>query len=138
MKKILLTIMLLLPLAVAAQGELYKRYASRPDLTVAQVSGFRLNDSVRVDVVLLAADDEAAWQKLKKEFGIDGTEGVTSWLGDVRQPSRRTRWSGAPVVRVVASHGRRTVGLYRLDNERQYDALIDYQLGTMQTPSKKK
>ena len=123
--------LLLLPLAVSAQGELYKRYAARQDLTVAQVSGFKLNDSVRVDVVLVVADDEMAWQHIKEELGIHSIEGVTSWLGTVDQPARRTKWDGHPVLRVVASHSRRTVGFYRIDNERQYDALLDYQLEKM-------
>lgn len=35
----------LLPFGAMSQSELYKRYASRQDLTVAQVSGFKLNDT---------------------------------------------------------------------------------------------
>ena len=56
--------MMLLTTAAMAQNDLYKRYASRPDLTVAQVSGFKLNESERVDVVIVVADNEAAWKKL--------------------------------------------------------------------------
>lgn len=131
MKRILTILLLLLPLAAAAQGELYKRYASRPDLTVAQVSGFRLDDTVRVDVVLMVADDEAAWQRLKKEFKINGEDGVESWLGNTAQPAQRMKWNGKPVLRAVASHSRRTIAFYRIDNETQYDALLDYQLNKM-------
>ena len=132
MKKILIILILLLPVAMMAQSELYKRYASRQDLTVAQVSGFKLNDSVRVDVVLVVADNERAWQQLKKELDIRGEEGVTSWLGEMKQPSKRTRWNGRPLLRVVASHTRHAVGFYRLDTEKQYDALLDYQMNKMQ------
>ena len=123
--------MLLLPIAAMSQSELYKHYASQPNLTVAQVSGFQLNDSVRVDVVLIVADNDAAWQRLKKELDIRGKEGVNSWLGHVNQPSQRVTWNGKPLLRVVASHSRHTVGLYRLDTEKQYNALLDYQLNNI-------
>ena len=114
-----------------AQSELYKRYASRQDLTVAQVSGFKLNDSTRVDVVLVVADNTKAWEQLKHELDIRGDKGVVSWLGETKQPARRTRWNGKPLLRVVASHTRHVVGFYRLDTEKQYDALLDYQLNNM-------
>ena len=122
---------MLLPLVAMAQNDLYKRYASRQDLTVAQVSGFKLNETERVDVVLVVADDDAAWQKLTKELNIKGEEGVVSWLGDTKKPEQRMKWTGAPVLRVVASHARRTVAFYRLATEAQYDALLDYQLNNM-------
>ena len=123
--------MMLLPIAAMAQSDLYKRYASRQELTVAQVSGFKLNESERVDVVIVVADDEAAWQKLTQELNIKGEDGVVSWLGDIGKPAQRVKWTGAPVLRVVASHTRRTVAFYRLNTEAQYDALLDYQLNNM-------
>ena len=139
MKKLLLIVMLLVwPLALLAQGSLYKQYASRPGLTVAQVDGFKLCDSVRVDVVLLQADDEAAWRRLAVEFGVEGEEGVVSWLADTERPAKRVGWTGRPVLRAVASHARRTLAFYRLDNERQYDALLDYQLYRMKGDKKNK
>lgn len=128
--------MLLLPVVASAQGKLYERYASRADLTVAQVSGFRLNDTARVDVVLVVADDAAAWQRLARELDIRESEGVTSWLGAADQPARRARWTGAQALRVVASPERRSVGFYIIENEGQYDALLDYQLN--QTVKNKK
>jgi hypothetical protein len=123
--------MMLLPIAAIAQNDLYKRYASRQELNVAQVSGFKLSESQRVDVVLVVADDEAAWQKLTKELNIKGEDGVVSWLGDPKNPAQRVKWTGTSVLRVVASHSRRTVAFYRIDTEAQYDALLDYQLNNM-------
>ena len=69
---------------VPPEEPLYQQYATRQDLKVGQVCGFRLNDTVRVD--------------------------------------------GSPVMRVIASHDKQTIGFYHIDNEAQYDALIDYQL----------
>lgn len=131
MKRLLIFLILLLPIVAMAQSELYKHYASRQGLTVAQVNGFKLNDAVRVDVVLVVADNESAWNQLKVELDIRGDEGVNSWLGELKQPAKRTRWNGKTVLRVIASHARRTVGFYRINTEEQYDALLDYQLEKM-------
>ena len=131
MKRLLIILMMLLPIAAMAQNDLYKRYASRQELAVAQVSGFKLSESQRVDVVLVVADDEAAWQKLAKELNIKGEDGVVSWLGDPKNPAQRVKWTGTTVLRVVASHARRTVAFYRINTEAQYDALLDYQLNNM-------
>ncbi len=100
-------------------------------MTVAQVCDFKLCDTVFVDVVLLQADDEESWQRMVEEFAIRDTAGVTSWLGDIENPALRVEWNGQPVVRVAASHEKRSVGLYRIDTETQYDALLDYQLNNL-------
>lgn len=110
------------------EGSLYHRYSDRKGLTVAEVDGFSLNDSVHVDVVMLQAESDEEWQRLCDEFDIRGEEGTLSWLSETDNPSIRTEWDNGTVMRVIASHSRRTIGLYRIDNEVQYDALIDYQL----------
>ena len=141
MKRLFVIITLLLPMAlmvachseaeVTQESALYKRYASQTDVTVAQVCDFKLCDTVTVDVVLLEADNDEAWQRMVAEFGICDTAGVTSWLGDIEAPDVRVKWEGRPVVRVAASIEKRTIGLYRLDTETQYDALLDYQLNNL-------
>lgn len=45
-------------------SELYRRYAGSKGLEATFVQGYRLNDSLRVDVTLLQATDSAAWQQL--------------------------------------------------------------------------
>lgn len=144
MKRLLLLLLLLLPLAASAQNDgtraaslrestLYRHHAARQDVAVAQVSGFRLNDSVRVDVVLVVADDDKAWQRLKEEYDIRTSAGVTSWIGEADHPERRTRWTGQPACRAVASHERRTLGFYHIDNRTQYEALLEYQIKKIET-----
>ncbi|MCR5444604.1 MAG: hypothetical protein K6E96_02830 [Bacteroidales bacterium] len=107
---------------------LYQQYADRDDLTVAQIEGFRLNDTVKVDVVILVADDSAAWQSLKEEFDIRVSEGVTSWMGDIDQPDQRVKRDVRPAWRAMAVHDDRTLAFYRIDTETQRQALLDYQL----------
>lgn len=126
---------MLLPLLVLAacsreveETPLYRQYASRADLTVAQVAGFQLNDSVKVDVVILVADDSVAWQSLKEELDIRTSEGVTSWMGNIDHPQQRVKRSERPAWRAMAVHGDMTVAFYRMDNSMQYEALVDYQM----------
>lgn len=107
---------------------LYQQYASRQDLTVAQVSGFHLNDTVKVDVVILVADDTTAWQNLKEEFDIRTAEGVTTWMGDIDHPSQRVMRNIRPAWRAMAVHSDMTIAFYRVDSEEQRQALLEYQL----------
>lgn len=110
---------------------LYRRYAQSSDLTVAQVKGFLVADSVKVDVVILVADDSAAWQRLKTELDVRNDWGITSWLGAIEHPERRTRRGHDPVWRVVAVHDDRTVAFYHVGNQAQYQALLEYQTAAM-------
>lgn len=131
MKRLLLILMPLMLLACSHEADelpLYQRYASRQDLTVAQVKGFQIGDTVKTDVVLLVADDSAAWAELKAEFDIRTSEGVTSWMGDIDEPARRVKRAVRPAWRAMAVHADRTVAFYRIDTEEQRQALMDYQM----------
>lgn len=132
MKRLLF--ILLLPLAFLScsreveEVPLYRQYAARQDLTVAQVKGFQLCDTVKTDVVILVADDSTAWQSLKTEFDIRTSEGVTSWMGDIDHPAQRVKRSARPAWRAMAVHADRTIAFYRIDTEEQREALMDYQM----------
>ena len=120
MKRLLLILMPLMLLACSHEDTelpLYQRYAPRTDLTVAQVKGFQIGDTVKTDVVLLVADDSAAWAELKAEFDIRTSEGVTSWMGDIDEPARRVKRAVRPAWRAMAVHADRTVAFYRIDTE---------------------
>ena len=118
-------------------SDLYQRYASRQNLTVAQVSGFQLCDTVKTDVVLLVADDSATWAELKAEFDIRTSEGVTSWMGDIDEPTRRVKRAVRPAWRAMAVHADRTLAFYRIDTEAQRQAQLDYQLDNLNQNHKK-
>ena len=129
---ILLPLMLLACSHEDMELPLYQRYASRQDLTVAQVKGFQIGDTLKTDVVLLVADDSAAWAELKAEFDIRTSEGVTSWMGDIDAPARRVKRAVRPAWRAMAVHADRTVAFYRIDTEAQRQALLDYQMNTIE------
>lgn len=135
MKRLLLILMPLMLLACSHEDTelpLYQRYAPRTDLTVAQVKGFQIGDTLKTDVVLLVADDSAAWAELKAEFDIRTSEGVTSWMGDIDEPARRVKRAVRPAWRAMAVHADRTVAFYRIDTEAQRQALLDYQMNTIE------
>ena len=135
MKRLLF--ILLLPLAFLScsreveEVPLYRQYAARQDLTVAQVKGFQLCDTVKTDVVILVADDSAAWCRLKEEFDIRTAEGITSWMGDIDEPAKRVKRSVRPAWRAMAVHEERTIAFYRIDTEEQREALMDYQMNEL-------
>ena len=135
MKKTFFLVLLSLLLAACSREEvetpLYQHYAARKSLTVAQVTGFQINDSVKVDVVILVADDTTAWSGLKQEFDIRTSEGVTSWMGDIDHPQQRVKRSMRPAWRAMAVHDSLTIAFYRIENEVQYEALMDYQLNKL-------
>ena len=132
MKKIFFLVLLSLLLAACSREEveapLYQHYAARKSLTVAQVTGFQLNDSVKVDVVILVADDSIAWQGLKEELDIRTSEGVTTWMGNIDHPRQRVKRNERPAWRAMAVHEERTIAFYRIDTEEQREALMDYQM----------
>ena len=136
MKRLLF--ILLLPLAFLScsreveEVPLYRQYAARQDLTVAQVKGFQLCDTVKTDVVILVADDSVAWAGLKEELDIRTSEGVTSWMGDIDEPQKRVKRSVRPAWRAMAVHEERTIAFYRIDTEEQRQALLDYQMNTIE------
>lgn len=80
---------------VWGQREVYDRYAARDGLTVAYVSDLRLDSALTVDVVLIHADDSAAWRQLREElhFGLDldenGRPRVAFTMRDRHDPTLR-------------------------------------------------
>ena len=137
MKRFLIGLMGLMGIVGCSQEAekvpLYRQYEARKDLTVAQVSGFQLCDTVKVDVVILVADDSTAWQGLKEEFDIRTSEGVTSWMGNIDEPAHRVKGGLLPAWRAMAVHNDRTVAFYRIDSKEQYEALLDYQLDKLRS-----
>ena len=97
LKKHLLTLMLLLlPVAAMSQGSLYKQYAQRSDLKVGEVDGFKLNDSVRVDVVMLQAEGCRLATPLRgirhqRYADVGELAGIADQSGATRQVDRQTR-----------------------------------------------
>ena len=54
----------------------YRHYAQEPGIEASFVKGFPLNDTVSIDVTLLHATTDPAWQRLKHDFGLDSLDPV--------------------------------------------------------------
>ena len=126
---------------VAAQTDLYRRYASQPDVKVASVSNFALDSTSRVDVTVLSAEDDAGWEWMKREFHI-GDLSPEQQAGldegsDVVLFARRSRSNpreNAPIegehVNMAAScylgisYLSRAVYVFCADTEEEYDAVV--------------
>ena len=140
-KAITLFLLLLASLAAAAQTDLYQRYASQPGVKVASVSNFALDSTAKVDVTVIAAEDDAGWEWMKREFYIGDLapeqQANLQEGSDVVLFARRSRSNpreNAPIVdesiNVAAScymgisYLSRAVYVFCADTEEQYDAIV--------------
>ena len=145
MKKVLgywLWVMVLLaPLAVHGQTDLYKRYASQPGVKVASVSNFAIDSATRVDVTVIEAEDDEGWNWMKREFYIGDlspeqqaglSEGYDAVLFARR--SRANPRDNAPVKNeeidiagscyIGISYLNQAVYIFCADSEDEYDAVV--------------
>ena len=141
MKRIAILLLMLVSLAASAQTELYQRYASQPGVKVASVSNFALDSNAKVDVTVLAAEDDEGWEWMKREFYIG--ELAPEQQANLREGSdvvlfaRRNRSNpreNAPIVdeniNIAAScymgisYLSRAVYVFCADTEEQYDAIV--------------
>lgn len=140
-RAISLFLLLLASLAAAAQTDLYQRYASQPGVKVASVSNFALDSTAKVDVTVIAAEDDAGWEWMKREFYIGDLapeqQANLQEGSDVVLFARRSRSNpreNAPIVdesiNVAAScymgisYLSRAVYVFCADTEEQYDAIV--------------
>lgn len=127
--------------SVAAQTDLYQRYAAQPDVKVASVSNFALDSTSKVDVTVIAAEDDEGWEWMRREFYIG--ELAPEQQASLREGSdvvlfaRRSRSNprdNAPIegehVNVAAScymgisYLSRAVYVFCADSEEEYDAVV--------------
>jgi len=50
-------------------SELFRRYSDDSHVQVSFVKGFRVNDTLRLDVTVIEALDSLGWARLKEDFG---------------------------------------------------------------------
>ncbi|MBO7101644.1 MAG: hypothetical protein J6V98_06435 [Bacteroidales bacterium] len=141
MKRIALLLLLLATFAASAQTDLYQRYASQPGVKVASVSNFALDSTAKVDVTVIAAEDDAGWEWMKREFYIGDLapeqQANLQEGSDVVLFARRSRSNpreNAPIVdeniNIAAScymgisYLSRAVYVFCADTEEQYDAIV--------------
>lgn len=123
--------------------ELYQRYADTEGLEATFIQGYRINDSVRVDVTLLQATDSAAWVGLTEDVWpkdnypsaereiimkmVDKTPVVMvgSPKGHFGLPSD-TNYLNNDLVAVCKE--KRAVSIFHIECESQINAIMKYHL----------
>ena len=122
-----------------AVSELYQRYAGTEGIEASFIRGYRLSDSVRVDVTLLQATDSAAWAQLLVDsllagYSQEAIEILSNhpkvWLKRVPKGCL-----GLPPAQgdfendyMAVDMAMQTVAIFHLDNERQIYAINGYYL----------
>lgn len=134
-------LLLLASLSAAAQTELYQRYASQPDVKVASVTGLSIDSTSQVDVTVIAAEDDAGWEWMKREFFVsDLSPEQQAGLregNDVVLFARRNRAnpSETPPIKneqidisascyLGVSYLNQAIYVFCADTEEQYDAIV--------------
>lgn len=133
---------------VAAQADLYQRYANRTDIRVASVTNFMLDSTVTADVTLLEAIDEAGWAWMCKEFSLaqpskeQQEQMAEGW--DVVMFAQRSRQNPALPAEVKderidhsnscyvgVSYLSRTIYIFCCNTDRQSDVVVNYLIEKM-------
>jgi hypothetical protein len=130
-----------LPREAAARrvSDLYRRYEPNPHLSVAFIEGFKVNDTLAVDVTTVTALDDEGWDTLRADFRIRQLPEHTQNKIDSGQDivSVRIVLKSNPAfpmdtvdmennVVVGISRLNRVVSIFNTDTEKQIDAILHY------------
>lgn len=141
MKRIVLAFLLLAAGVATAQTDLYRRYANVPNVKVASVSNFAIDNNSSVDVTVIEAINEDGWKWMKKEFYIgdlspeqqssliEGNDAVLFARRSRRNPRenapvRNEKLDVAGSCYIGISYLNQAVYIFCADSEEQYDAVV--------------
>lgn len=153
-RTLLWTCLMILCGTVAAQTDLYNRYASRTDIRVASVTNFTLDSGITADVTLLEAIDETGWQWICQEFNLatptkeQQHQMDEGWdVAMFTQRNRQDPTQPAPIVNEQIDHSQscyvgvsyltRTLYIFCCTTDRQSDVVVNYLIEKMRRSLKK-
>lgn len=153
-RTLLWTCLMILCGTVAAQTDLYNRYASRTDIRVASVTNFTLDSGITADVTLLEAIDETGWQWICQEFNLatptkeQQLQMDEGWdVAMFTQRNRQDPTQPAPIVNEQIDHSQscyvgvsyltRTLYIFCCTTDRQSDVVVNYLIEKMRRSLKK-
>ncbi len=119
-----------LPREAAARrvSDLYRRYEPNPHLSVAFIEGFKINDTLAVDVTTVTALDDEGWDTLRDDYETfpltdlgkanleKGIESLMVW--EDHEDDRKAVY--------VMSYLKKMVYEFYVDNEEQLDNIYLY------------
>ena len=118
-------------------SEVYRKYVDIEGLSVSFLKDFRINDSVFVDVTLLKADESAAWDRLKKDFGIETTDTAEIYVdsttvsfklaprNDYQNPPDSVLTNNDVIVMHLYE---RTIAVISIESDEQMEAIFIYHI----------
>lgn len=119
----------LLPLG--DEGSLYRRYRNMPGIEATYLKDFPIDDSVTIDVTMLHAQDTNVWNNtVMKLFHVENPdEYIPREITFLLIPKNA---DGDPENKTLLDHDliagdkkELTIGLFHLENEKQYDAIFE-------------
>lgn len=130
---------LLLPQVVPFDqcSDVYKRYADMDGVDATFIKGYKVNDTVFVDVTLLETKDTALWDSLCKDFGIAL---FSMYPKEYREIMSIEHSFGQQVIKdtivlendslykenlIIFSHINMSMCIFHKINDSQYDAIVN-------------
>lgn len=146
-RTLLLSLLMLAACTVAAQSDLYRRYAQRTDVRVAFIEAMRVDSVTTVDVTVVTAVDSAGWQWMMSEFNIpsfspeieaflaSGEQSVSLHFSPSGRPDRLAKPAEtSPCDAVVVDRAHRTLCAYHIADPAQYRRILRRELDAVANP----
>ena len=133
---IFFTCLMLFTFTAIGQTHIYNRYAAYSDLEVAYLQGFQLDNENQINVTIIIAKNQRAWNRLVKEFHIPtatskskkrsskGDVLVSNMLRNHEDPTQPKSPSLKDNCFVSVSHTARSITIYHYTNENQIKQII--------------
>lgn len=119
-------------------SEVYKTYAGAADVKASYVKNFRLNDTLTVNVTVLAAETDSAFTALLSDFNrvipyFDTLPKLHREYSTIMWRAPKTDYSEPPDSTncinndIFSSHlGRRVIVIFHIETNEQYDVVSQY------------
>ena len=118
-------------------SDLYRRYENADGIAASYIHNFPVNDTLRVDVTLLEATTDSAWNGLVKEFNFgdqfnaelpSDTNAVSFWFAPRNHYNLPMDSTLLNNDIVVASQYRKTMAVFHITSEDQVNAIVFRQI----------
>lgn len=116
-------------------SEVYLHYRDLDNLRASFVKGYRINDTLSLNVTLLEAKDDSAWLMIKNDFDVpiiseeyrdffDNSNPFSIWFA----PKNNYKLPMDPVMEnndvVVVSYNAKTISIFHVTSKKQYVAIF--------------
>lgn len=116
------------PLADSECSELYRRYSALPGIRASYVKNYQLNDTLFIDVTLIAATDDNGWEWIKRDFGIqkygETDSDLEAWLNKKGQAAKEFDRDLINDDYLVAMKKHRLLFIFHIEELEQMDFIL--------------